>query len=406
MSGKPQPSRSGSRPGAQPRTRAAAVGALLGLAVAAGAFVSLRVLDESNRPELLAFQAMVQAPPDIPRAVTLSIDAVRRDSCNPYRWSDLGSAFAAANDIPRARYCYQRALELCRDLPAIRLRDANFHFQIDEPQEGLVSAARVLRTVPDYDSMLFNYLDRVIASPAEVLAQIGEDRRASLAYTGHLLQIGNLDGATEARRWCSERGFTDLRLSVRYVDALLKGHRYEQAQRAWADSLGEARGDFPDKNLLFNGSFEREPSGGALDWRIRPSDEFETARDKSFSKQGQWAMAIQFRGAANVSYSHIEQWVVVTPGPHTLQAWIRTDSITTDEGPQFQIVDAEAPGRLDVRTGAWIGSHDWTFVNQSFTVPAATHLIAVRIVRQPSEAFDNRIKGSLWVDGVRLVHSR
>jgi hypothetical protein len=89
-----------------------------------------------------------------------------------------------------------------------------------------------------------------------------------------------------------------------------------------------------------------------------------------------------------------------------LQAWIRTDGVSTDEGPRFQIVDAEVAARLDLRTGGWTGTHDWSLLSQSFTVPAATHLIAVRIVRQPSEAFDNRITGSVWVDGVRLVQGR
>jgi tetratricopeptide (TPR) repeat protein len=401
-----QHSGSASRSLGQSRSRVKSVGVLLGLGLAAGATISLRLLDEARRPEVLAFQAIMQAPPHVPKAVALSIEAVRRDSANPYRWSDLGGALAAANDLARARYCYQRALDLSRDVPAIRLRDANFHFQIDEPHEGLVSAARVLRTVADYDSTLFNYFDRVIPNPAEILAQIGGDRRASLAYTEHLLRIGNLEGATEGWRWCSERGFKDQRLTAAYVDALLTGHRYEQAQRAWADSLGEARGDFPAKNLLFNGSFEEEPSGVALDWRIRPSEEFETVRDKSFAKQGQWSLALHFRGTANVSYAHVEQLVIVTPGLHSLQAWIRTDGITTDQGPRFEIVDAESPARLDLRTGGWTGSHDWTLVNQSFAVPAGTHLIAARIVRQPSESFDNRIKGSLWVDGVRLVQER
>jgi hypothetical protein len=91
------------------------------------------------------------------------------------------------NDFPSARYCYQRALELSREIPAIWLRDANFHFQLDETQAALVSAARVVKTVPDYDSTLFNYFDRVFSNPGQVLAEIGGDRRATLAYTEHLL---------------------------------------------------------------------------------------------------------------------------------------------------------------------------------------------------------------------------
>ena len=108
----------------------------------------------------------------------------------------------------------------------------------------------------------------------------------------------------------------------------------------------------------------------------------------------------------NVSYSNVEQLVRVTPGPHTLKAWVRTEGITTSEGPRFQIVDAEAKGRLDAQTASWTGSRDWTLISHMFTVPAGTNLLAVKLVRQPSEEFDNRIKGSAWVDGVSLVRGK
>jgi hypothetical protein len=192
---------------------------------------------------------------------------------------------------------------------------------------------------------------------------------------------------------------------VNYIDALLKAHRYEQAQRDWASSWGSDRGEYPDRNLLFNGDFEREPTGCDLDWRVTPSTEFETIRDKSSAKQGQWSLLIRFRGTGNVAYENVEQLVRVTPGPHTLRAWIRTDAISTREGVRFRIIDAEAEGRLDVRTEAWTGTHDWTPVNQSFTVPPGTNLVAVRLVRRVSEEFDNRIKGSLWVDDIRLTRN-
>ncbi len=383
-----------------------AVGALLGLAVSLGAAFALRFLDESRRPEFLAFQALVQAPPDQPAALALSIEAVRLDSANPYRWSDLGAAFANLNNLPNARYCYRRALELSREVPPIWLRDVNFHIQIEEPAAALVSAGRVLRTTSEYDALLFNYFDQIIADPAQVLSHIGADSRATRAYTEHLIHIGNLDGATQAWRWSLAKGFNDVRLNVAYIDALLKGHLYEQAQRDWAASLGADRGDFPDRNLLFNGDFEREPTGCALDWRILPSEGVETTRAKSLTKQGQWAISVRFVGLANVAYSNLEQLVRIAPGPHTLQAWIRTEQITTNEGLRFQIVDAEVPVRLDVRTASWTGNQDWTLVNQKFTVPAGTHLIAVRLLRQPSEEFDNRIKGSAWVDAVRLVRTQ
>ena len=87
-------------------------------------------------------------------------EAVWRDSANPYRWCDLGEALANGDDIPKARYCYHRAQELTRNLPEIWLRDAKFHFQLEEAEQAATSAARVLRAVPDYDTVVFNYFDK------------------------------------------------------------------------------------------------------------------------------------------------------------------------------------------------------------------------------------------------------
>src|ERR1035441_4278205 len=83
------------------------------------------------------------------------VPALVADSANPYRWADLAEACARAGQLDKARYAFQRALALSRDIPPILLRDANFHFQLDESDRALSSAARVLSIVPDYDSVLF-----------------------------------------------------------------------------------------------------------------------------------------------------------------------------------------------------------------------------------------------------------
>lgn len=117
---------------------------LLALALTFGAASALR----HPQPALdaLAFAALNQSPPDTVKAIALYTDALQHDLPNPYRWSDLGFAYQTAQDTPKARYCYARALALSGDLPAIWLRDANFHFAMDEPDEALHSAAKVLKT--------------------------------------------------------------------------------------------------------------------------------------------------------------------------------------------------------------------------------------------------------------------
>jgi len=129
--------------------------------------------------------------------VGLYTEALRRDSANPYRWSIWVKLFS-----PPGIGTGTLLLPPCTGAEPpgsqVWLRDANFHFELDEPQDALRSAAHVLKTVPDYDSVLFGYFDRLIDSPSAVLAQIGDDRRATRSYLQHLVGTGNMDGARAA----------------------------------------------------------------------------------------------------------------------------------------------------------------------------------------------------------------
>jgi hypothetical protein len=86
-----------------------------------------------------------------------------------------------------------------------------------------------------------------------------------------------------------------------------------------------------------------------------------------------------------------------------MKAWVRGANLTTNECPRLEILDAEVPARLDLRTEPFCGTREWTLVTQHFTVPAATPLLTVRVVRTLSEKFDNKIGGTFWLDSVHIV---
>src|ERR1035438_260025 len=174
--------------------------AILSVALAAGAGWAMNAFDDSVQPDALARQLALQPGADPAKSVSLYAEALRRDSANPYRWADLGDAFTLDSQASSASYCFQRALALNRRLPQIWLRDANFHFQTGTDAAALASAARVLRTVPNYDGVLFNYFDRMIGDPSKVLAAIGDDRRAAVSYANHLIATRQVDGARTAWR--------------------------------------------------------------------------------------------------------------------------------------------------------------------------------------------------------------
>lgn len=375
---------------------------VLAVAVTAGA-IALREPSDRPSPDALAAAALDQSPPDVQTAIRLYASVLQADSANPYRWTDLGSAFEAAQEMPEARLCYSRALQLSGEIPQIWLRDANFHIQAGEPEEALPSAGRVLRKVPDYDAVLFGYFDRLGLPTSAVLTEIGTDPRATYSYAQYLIRGRKLDQASEVWRDAEARGFPDDGLASSYIDAMLAGHRYAEAWRDWVKYLDGRKGDYPDRNLVFNAGFETEPTGSAFDWRVRPSGEFDTTFDASAPQSGSRALRIRFHGTENVSYNNIMQEAFVTPGKYTFEAWIRAENITTNEGPRIELFDPESPSRFQFSTDSFGGTIAWSLVRQAITIPSGESLLAVRVVRHASQKIDSKIKGTFWMDSVSLV---
>jgi len=97
------------------------------------------------------------------------------------------------------------------------------------------------------------------------------------------------------------------------------------------------------------------------------------------------------------------QYVLVRPNTrYRFSGYIRTDAITTDSGPRFQIFDAYDPGKMLAATENAIGTSGWTEQRLEFRTPLNTRLIVVRVARPPSSKFDNKIRGTTWVDKLSL----
>lgn len=374
------------------------------LLLVVGSAAALRWLDPSDGPRAQAQAAFDQH--DFPRAVALCQEALRRDPASANSWSDLAEAFYAAGDTPRARQCFARALELGPHILVVWVHDAMFHYRLDEPDAALISSARVLTTVPDYDAILFSYFDRLLPDPQKVLSQIGSNKRATISYFQHFIDSGSISAAETTWTHAFSKNYVDDKLAASYVDFLLHHHLYDNALQSWTDYVGPKRRDYPERNLLYNGNFETKPTGSPFDWRIQPSDRVDTVLDRTNPKDGDWSIHITFHGDDNIPYDNVIQTARVRPGPHHLRAWISTDGITTNEGLRVRVFDPETPARMDYRTSPITGTHDWMLLDEPVTIPSQTNLVSVEICRTPSQKFDNKIAGSAWIDQVSLSPGR
>jgi Tetratricopeptide repeat len=328
---------------------------------------------------------------------------LRQEPASPYRWCDLGQAFLGEGQKENARYCFEQAKRLAPNLPGIWMRASDFHFRMGDIDQALQSTAKVLTIAPDFDEPIFEYYDRYVPAVSDVLPHLDVNRRAGQAYFRHILKAERTADASSAWKWLRQRSFADDHLAAEYLDLLLKHRMFANAVETWASYEREHRGDYPYPNLLFNGGFENEPTGAALDWTISDVSGAITSRDRSSVKSGAYSLHIVFHGLGNVDYGHVVQTVYVRPGEYQLQAFARTAALTTEEGIRLHIFDSESSSRLDVYTEQLTGTNDWTRIEKRFRVPAGTDLIKVQVCRRRSSKFDNRIRGEAWIDAMSLL---
>ena len=344
-------------------------------------------------------------PESLEWAVSAYQESLRRDPASPFRWCDLGEALGRGGDLPRAEYCFERAVDLGPNSPPVLLRAAYFHFGAGQQSRALQLTARTLTLVRRYDAVIFALYSRLGIGIADVLRHgMPKDLEVAQPYFAYLFQAGDAAELAQAWAWMSERELTGASSMAAYVDFLLAARHYDLAKQTLADYAGK-RGEAwqSASNPVFNPGFEHEPLGAALDWTIHRAGEFETARDFEVAATGSSSLYVRFDGQENVQYQHLVQKIVVQPGRYRFGVYIRTEGITTDQGLGFQIIAADGSSRLNVETEALAGTKEWTLVERNFIVPPRTRLLEIRAVRRQSRKFDSKIAGTVWIDDVSLV---
>jgi hypothetical protein len=113
---------------------------------------------------------------------------------------------------------------------------------------------------------------------------------------------------------------------------------------------------------------------------------------------------LQFNGGTNLTLAQPGQYVPVEPSvTYDFHAYMRTEGITTESGIRFSITDPNHDGAVDQRTENMTGSHGWTSVNLSVTSAPSTHFLVIRVVRDRSRLFENRLSGLAWIADVSLI---
>lgn len=326
-------------------------------------------------------------------------------------WMDLAAAYEANGDAASAQAAFEKAR---RDYPIsarVAWNYGNFLLRQERTEEGLAEIRRAILTDPTLTPMAIGDVWRFSPDVNLILHGLLPDNAA--AYWRALYFFGDIhDAQAGLATWESLMQHTswwplELKQTFPFLDELITEGRDEDAVTVWRQALDVSR--WPDdppsgESVAWNGGFEAEIAGGGLDWRIVPTPGALVRPDTSIVHSGTRSLRVSFTGGMNLDYAGVHELVPVHPETvYELQAFLRTEGVTTESGMCFEAIDPQHPQNGNFLTPALTGTNSWTPVRVTVKTRPETHFLDVRLRRIPSRLFDNKLGGTVWVDDVTLI---
>jgi pentatricopeptide repeat protein len=337
--------------------------------------------------------------------------AAQLSPLDPRAWLDLAAALEFQGKMSEAEVCLRRADFLAPNLPAFQWPIANFYLLQGNVDEAFRHFKVVLAGTSQYNQTVFRTAWKATEDPDKILEELIPRRvRTEFSYLYYLLSQQHFTEAQPVwKRIMSGAEKFTTQQAAGYIHSLITARRPEDAYQVWRDlqSKGLVRNPVAGTqgNLLTNGDFEDELLNIGFDWRIARAEGVYAGLDTATYHSPSHTLLVQFSGKQNVNYRSVFQYVKVSPSHrYRLQAFLKTENITTDSGPRLEVRDAYDPAALDKFSEALTGSTSgWTPVMIDFETGPKTELVVVGLARLPSRKFDNLIEGKVWLDDVRLT---
>lgn len=238
---------------------------------------------------------------------------------------------------------------------------------------------------------------RWIDEPSALIDRILPDSREHKLRALEYARVNRLDGlAGELWSRTEAPGGPDDPALLARVDLLLREGRGETAAKLWADAdPGYRPGSVP------NGDFARPlgPPRG-LNWRAREQPGYRLGRADSEFHSEPASLAVAFDGSENV---RLNAWIWIPLQParrYRVNGWWKAGDLTTRALPRVRLW---APG------AGTLGIHElpdpdfgWQPWSLDFRAPEEGTLVRLIIERLPTDNFDRRIAGTLWVDDLDI----
>jgi tetratricopeptide (TPR) repeat protein len=352
------------------------------------------------------------ADPDPSEAIADYQKAIGKNPLSSNYWMDLASADEAAGDDAQARESYLRAKTIYPISAQVAWNYGNFLLRQGEADEGYKEIQKAIRL----DSTLIPLaISRTWRSSRDVNVLLDKVLPSDVgAYSQALNFFESIHEANPGlavwERMVSFGTPVALSRSFKFLEELIREERRSDAQRVWLQALAAAglpHDEPANHSLVWDGDFTQEFANGGLGWRWDSPLGVAIDFDSAPPSVGGRSVRLDFGGGSNLLLSSPSEYVPVEPNQaYHFRGSIRTDGITTESGVRFSIVDPHHPNELNLLTDNLTGRTLWTNVDTDVMTGTDTHFVVVRLYRNPSRLFDNRLSGTVWIAGISLAPSK
>jgi len=325
-------------------------------------------------------------------------------------WSDLESGCESMADTECIDQAGERLLKLCPMVPFYHWLAAKSSLRTNQLDRALAEFRRLLELDPTYAAATWSSL-QTVQKPDPVFQKVladSADVQLKVGYVDFLSDQGDND--TAYRIWrlvvADSRPFP-LSSATPYLERLIGLGRIEEAANVWQDleRLGIVKRYEADEkdNLIFNGDFEQSPLNAGFDWRAGPLTYLAVDFSAPGAYHGAHCLRVDFTVSRNDEYEPAYQIVPVLPHhAYKLEAYVRSEDITSDTGPCLRVSDTQHAGFPDAISDTTVGTTPWHPLRLSFSTGPQTRAVRLSFWRPRSRVFPTEISGTCWLDAVSL----
>jgi thioredoxin-like negative regulator of GroEL len=339
---------------------------------------------------------------DASKALASLQRAVELNAYDGTFWIDLATAYELAGDSERSEQALQQALRAEPTSTDVAWNVANYYLAHNDSSRALPLLRVVLQHDETRNAAALDLCWRTTNNVTAIAAQALPDQaRFYFALLKILLTQSESAPANELWRALIAKslGFP-IEEAFPYFDYLIQTAQIDQAKQVWKD-LHKLNSGLPDdspSDLVRNGSFEADFLNGGFDWRTNETNQVDVSLDTSEFHSGRRSLRISFSGPGVADIGAYEYVPVEANTRYQLRAFVKTQDIVTASGPRLAAQDV-ASGDTLASTKEFLDTSGWLQRTVDLTTGPNTHLLAVRIIREPGNPL---VKGSFWIDDVEL----